>query len=169
MFTVSCAGGNMTRCRFPVSRAPYAGKALAVTVDGLQGGHSGIEINKGLGNASMLLGRVLCALKKTTAMRIDTVSGGLKDNAIPVKATAVVVVEDEAAARRVCEEMGRVFADELCVTDPAVRVSVEDAICELPMDEESTRKVVFLLTCAPNGVRQLPTCPKKRNVILSPP
>ena len=155
VFTVSCAGGNMSRCEFPVSRAPFVGKALSVTVDGLQGGHSGIEINKGLGNASMLLGRVLCALKKNTGLRIGAVTGGLKDNAIPVKANALVVVEDEAIARRVCEEMGRIFADELCVTDPAVRLSVGDAVCENPMDEESTRKVVALLTCAPNGVQHM--------------
>ena len=155
VFTVSCAGGNMSRCTFPVHRAPFGGKTLSVTVAGLQGGHSGIAIHKGLGNASMLLGRVLAALNQTAGLRIDSVRGGLKDNAIPVQATATVVVENEAAARKVCEEMGRIFADELYVTDPGVQVKVEDAVCKQPMDEASTGKVLTLLTCAPNGVQHM--------------
>ncbi len=155
VFTVSCAGGNMSRCTFPVRRVPFGGKALSITVEGLQGGHSGISIHKGLGNASMLLGRVLAVLNQTTGLRIDSVRGGLKDNAIPVQATATVVVENEAAARKVCEEMDRIFADELCVTDPGVQVKVEEAVCERPMDEASTGKVLTLLTCAPNGVQHM--------------
>lgn len=155
VFTVSCAGGNMSRCTFPVRRAPFGGKALSITVEGLQGGHSGISIHKGLGNANMLLGRVLAVLNQTAGLRIDSVRGGLKDNAIPVQATATVVVENEAAARKVCEEMGRIFADELCVTDPGVQVKVEEAACERPMDEASTGKVLTLLTCAPNGVQHM--------------
>ena len=41
VFTVGCAGGNLTQCTLPLTRAPYAGKALTVTVGGLRGGHSG--------------------------------------------------------------------------------------------------------------------------------
>ena len=47
IFTVSCAGGNNTISLLPLTRAPFAGTALQVTVGGLTGGHSGNEIDKG--------------------------------------------------------------------------------------------------------------------------
>ena len=47
VLTVSCAGGNVSVCTLPVTRAPFSGALLAVTVGGLLGGHSGAEIDKG--------------------------------------------------------------------------------------------------------------------------
>ncbi len=59
IFTVSCAGGCTATCVVPSPGAPFAGTALTVSVDGLTGGHSGAEIDKGRANANMLLGRIL--------------------------------------------------------------------------------------------------------------
>lgn len=155
VFTVSCAGGNLTCLNIPVEREAYNGTALTVAVRGLQGGHSGVEIDKGRGNAVMLLGRVLCAVEKRTDVRIISVAGGLKDNAIPVAAEAKLLVDDEAAARAVCAEMGAAFAAELCVTDPAVTVTVEGCEAAPAMDLASTRRIICLLTCAPNGIQAM--------------
>ena len=155
VFTVSCAGGNVSRCTIPVTRAPFEGTMLTITVDGLKGGHSGVEINQGRGNASMLLGRVLRALEKMTALRIASVQGGQKDNAIPVDACAAVVVEDEPASQAVCTAMNEALANELRVTDPGVRVTVAPGQCGIPMDQASTAKVICLLTCAPNGIQTM--------------
>ena len=58
VFTVGCAGGATARCVLPVTRTACAGHAMTVTVSGLRGGHSGSEIHKGRGNASILLGRI---------------------------------------------------------------------------------------------------------------
>ena len=51
VFTVGCAGGNVTTCLLPIARAPFQGSALTITISGLQGGHSGTEIHKGRANA----------------------------------------------------------------------------------------------------------------------
>ena len=83
VLTVSCAGGNVSVCTLPVTRAPFSGTALTVTVGGLLGGHSGAEIDKGRGNANLLMGRVLYAVGAHTPLRLVSVAGGLKDNAIP--------------------------------------------------------------------------------------
>ncbi len=56
VLTVSCAGGNVSVCTLPVTHAPFSGTALTVTVGGLLGGHSGTEIDKGRGNANLLMG-----------------------------------------------------------------------------------------------------------------
>ena len=153
VFTVSCAGGNVSTCLLPVTRAPFQGKGLTVTVSGLQGGHSGTEIHKGRANANMLMGRLLQAMAAVTGLRIASVSGGLKDNAIPSKAQARVVVADAAAAQAAAREMGARFAAEYRVTDPGVTVAVETAPAEEAMDGASTGKVLCMLTCLPNGVQ----------------
>lgn len=155
VLTVSCAGGNMSCCTIPVARESFAGTPLRITVDGLQGGHSGIEIHKGRGNANMLLGRILCATQQKTELRIAGIGGGLKDNAIPVSAFADVVAADEAAARAVCAELQEILRQEFRITDPGVTVSVSPWDCRTPMDGDSTRRVICLLTCAPNGIQAM--------------
>ena len=105
VFTVSCAGGNLTKCTLPVCRETFGAEFLTVTVGGLRGGHSGVEIDKGLGNACMLLGRVLTACGRETALRLVSVSGGLKDNAIPREASAVVAAADAREIRAVCARL----------------------------------------------------------------
>ena len=153
VFTVSCAGGNVSRMALPVSREACEGTALTIAVSGLKGGHSGVEIDRGRGNASMLLGRVLRAVQKQTALRIGSVTGGQKDNAIPVDAQAAVVAGDEAVVRAVCAAMEADLRNELRATDPGVTVTVTAGECALPMDQASTDRVVCLLCCAPNGIQ----------------
>ncbi len=152
VFTVSCAGGARANCRIPVARETFAGAALRLTVDGLLGGHSGAEIDKGRANASKLLGRVLYTLREKSDFRLCTVRGGMADNAIPVMSEAVIV-GDADAARAVAEEMERVLRDEYRATDPNVCVRVSACETELlPMSAGSTADVVTFLLCAPNGI-----------------
>ena len=153
VFTVSCAGGNVSTCQLPITRAPFQGSALTLTIGGLQGGHSGTEIHKGRANSNMLMGRLLQAMAGVTDLRIVAVNGGLKDNAIPIKTQAQVLVADAAAARAAAQEMAACFAAEYRVTDPNVAVSVEDGGAGEAMDAPSTKKVLCLLTCSPNGVQ----------------
>lgn len=152
VFTVSCAGGNLTHCTVPVRREAFDGTALHIEVKGLMGGHSGVEINKGRANANCQLGRVLYAVAKKTDMRIVTVNGGLKDNAIPISAAADVVVADKAVACAACEEMEAALKNEFRVTDPGVTVSVSETDSAVPMDLLSTDRVLCMLTCLPNGI-----------------
>ena len=155
VFTVSCAGGARANCRIPVAREPFPGATLRFTVEGLRGGHSGVEIGKGGANANKLLGRVLYALRGRAELRVCGVRGGMADNAIPTKAEAVLVC-DEGAARAAAEEMQRVFAAEYRATDPDIRVHcVPCASGYAPMSARSTEDAVTFLLCAPNGVRAM--------------
>ncbi len=155
VLTVSCAGGNISRLSVPVVREAFDGAAVKITVEGLQGGHSGVEIHKGRGNASMLLGRLLFAASRKTDLRIVSVNGGLKDNAIPVSAEAVVIAADAEAVKASCAALGEAFRSEFCMTDPDVTVHTADAEAALPMDKASTTKILTLLTCAPNGIIEM--------------
>ncbi len=153
VFTVSCAGGAGGKLVLPVKREAFLGAVATICVDGLAGGHSGVEIHKGRGNADMLLGRVLYAAAAKTALRIVSVEGGLKDNAIPSAAKAVVCVENKDALRQICAEMDDVLRHEYAVSDPGVCVTVCDGGDGTAMDEASTQRVICLLTCAPDGVQ----------------
>ena len=88
VFTVSCAGGCRAHGTLPVTREGFHGAGLHVSVEGLQGGHSGVEIHKGRANANVLLGRVLRAAAAVSDLRIVSVRGGVKDNVIPANAVA---------------------------------------------------------------------------------
>lgn len=155
IFTVSCAGGARADCCLPVTRSAFSAPVLEISVTGLVGGHSGAEIDKGRANSSMLLGRVLCALEEKTGLRVISVCGGLKDNAIPTGSVALVAA-DAAAAQAVCAEMDAAFKKEYRVNDPAITVSVRPAETDLlPLDESSSRSVVCMLACLPNGIQAM--------------
>ena len=153
IFTVSCAGGSMTKCTIPVRRSDFAGSVLTVTVSGLIGGHSGQEINKGRGNSSLLMGRALLAMSQATELRLVTVNGGLKDNAIPRETTATVLVADQQKACAAAEQLDAVLRDEYRITDMDVSLTVASGKSgETPMDADSTARCMCFLNCAPNGV-----------------
>lgn len=156
IFTVSCAGGNTSACLLPLTRAPFDGAGVTVAVGGLTGGHSGAEIHKGRANANVLMGRILRAAARRTELRLLRVDGGLKDNAIPVACTAQVVAADPQAVLDAVREMEAALRNEYRVTDPALWIRAEaSAATEEPMDERSTRRVLCMLACLPNGVQAM--------------
>ena len=156
ILTVSCAGGNVSVCTLPVTRAAFPGTALTVTVSGLLGGHSGAEIDKGRGNANQLLGRVLYAVGARTALRVVCVDGGLKDNAIPRESRAVITVADPDAAQTAIADMDAALRHEYAAADPDVFVRAEPAQPQMPpMNAASTQRAVCMLCCLPNGIQAM--------------
>lgn len=156
ILTVSCAGGNVSVCTLPVTRAAFSGTALTVTVGGLLGGHSGAEIDKGRGNANQLLGRVLYAVGARTALRVVCVDGGLKDNAIPRESRAVITVADPDAAQAAIAGMDAALRHEYAAADPDVFVRAEPVQPQMPpMDAASTQRAVCMLCCLPNGIQAM--------------
>ena len=157
IFTVSCAGGNRTYCRLPITREPVTGQAVTVKIAGLVGGHSGVEINKGRANADMLLGRLLTAIRSAMPCRILSVAGGQKDNAIPTEAEAGLFCGDTAALTALAAEWQTRLRHEYAPIEPGLTVTV--AACGEKtadaMTEESADRVLCLLLCVPNGVQAM--------------
>ena len=156
VLTVSCAGSTRAVCTLPVARVAYAGTVCRLAVDGLMGGHSGEEIHKCRANSNILMGRALTELMNATDLRLITVSGGAKDNAIPRDAVALVAVKDVEAAQRAAAALGEALKNEYRTADPDMVVKLAPANSDLvPMDEDSTRRVAAFLFCAPNGVQMM--------------
>ena len=116
-------------CVLPVRREVFAAPVQRITVQGLVGGHSGTEIDKGLGNGVQLMGRVLASVAEETELRLVEVCGGLKDNAIPNAAEAVLALreEDMPAAREIAAACEADFRKEYAAADPGVTVALEPA------------------------------------------
>ena len=93
---VGCAGGVDVTARRSYQQEPTPKDAVAykITVKGLQGGHSGMDIIKGLGNANKIMNRLLFHGFENHGLRISEIDGGGLRNAIPRESTAVVVVEE---------------------------------------------------------------------------
>ena len=85
---VSCAGGLSAITTIPVRYQEVSGEKYELVISGLNGGHSGAEIDKNRANANKLLGTFLYSLRKTTDYELISVQGGQKDNAITREAEA---------------------------------------------------------------------------------
>ena len=92
---VGCAGGiDITATRtYAEETTPEGVVGYTITVKGLQGGHSGMDIHKGLGNANKLMNRLLYGGFENYGLRIETIDGGSLRNAIPRESTATIVVD----------------------------------------------------------------------------
>lgn len=153
---VSCAGGATAVLHFPVLRRGAQGERYKITVSGLVGGHSGVEINKGRANADMLLSRVLKALfYADDSMRVITVRGGLKDNAIPVKSEACIVSKKEEEIKAVIDKLSSEILEEYKSADPDISISYEkinDGSDIYPLDEANNLAFIMAFSSLPNGV-----------------
>ncbi len=157
---VSCAGGVTAKAILPVTYVTEEGIGIELTITGLQGGHSGVEIDKGRGNACQLMGRILYTLRKEISFSLVSVEGGLKDNAIPREAKASIMLSDEAdvdVAKKCVDSLSKTFKQEYSVTDPDVEVICEpiDTCGGVMMDVDSTRRVIAALMNLPGGIQRM--------------
>ena len=94
-FLTGCAGGVTAECVLPVSYDVAEGVSYTLKLSGLQGGHSGSEIDKERANAVVEMGRILKKAEDSIDMGIVSLQGGLKDNAIPREVISEVLVMEE--------------------------------------------------------------------------
>ncbi|MBQ3545357.1 MAG: aminoacyl-histidine dipeptidase [Lachnospiraceae bacterium] len=181
---VSCAGGVTATCHLPVEYEDAEGMKVLIKVTGLTGGHSGVEIDKGRGNANRILGRVLYDLKEEFDFNIISVNGGLKDNAIPREAVAEIIVKNAgenlsgiktdllfAKLEKYISNYSKILENEYRLTDSDVKVVVEkydgnldentnvdfkiNISKEKVFTDDSTKKVITALVNLPGGIEKM--------------
>jgi dipeptidase D len=157
--TVSCAGGLRAYLRRKFTRTPKASVfKMKVAIRGLLGGHSGIDIIRGRGNANKILGRILNnVLRVSDEAEICELSGGAKDNAIPRESDCTLLfmagsTRDTAAG--VVTRTEKEIKDELKETDPDFRVEITmlDDTNANSIGRDMTHAIVHLISLAPDGV-----------------
>ena len=159
VFTVSCAGGVRVDSFLPGVREPLDGEVgYAVTLSGLLGGHSGVEIDKGRGNANHLMGRALyMALDICPGLRVADIRGGAADNVICRDCTATVAVPaaDAAAFEAFIRDFEQVLQNEYAIGDPGLTLTCAPAELAAALDAETTERMLRVLFTLPQGVQEM--------------
>lgn len=155
IFTVSCAGGARGTICLPVSRHAVYGPCIKLTVEGLRGGHSGVEIHKNLANANKVMGELLGRIQKRMPICITKLSGGAKDNAIPrsCQVTFVAMGMYPEQINDIASELQNEVREQYDEPDAIVRGDNVDALGGNALSTEDSAKLVALLNGAPNGVQ----------------
>ena len=156
---IGCAGGKVTVCTLPYTAvaAPEGLIYYKVSVGGLKGGHSGMEIGLGRANANQQLARFLCALGDEMAYELAEIDGGGLANAIPRDAYAVIGVsaEDVKRLRDMAVEFNGTMHSELgMVENPEFEFKAEEVDPrETVIDSKTAHNLVKAVFAAPNGVQ----------------
>lgn len=155
---VSCAGGLTATCKFDICKIGVASdkECMKLKVCNATGGHSGVEIDKESANATKLMGRLLYGLYEKVKYNLVSVDGGLKDNAIPRVAEAIIFVDKDSVDKvnAIVDEYKSIFINEYRSTDPELDVvaAAFDSRENQAMDDESTKNIIDVLMLLPNGV-----------------
>mgnify|MGYP000849562306 CR=1 FL=1 len=153
---IGCAGGIDTVIKLPLSLEDNsAGKGFIVKVSGLKGGHSGDDINKGLGNANKILNRLLWESVRKFKLRLTSFNAGNLRNAIAREGEALVSIPSEFASDFLnhATRFNEVVRSEYKITEPDLKVQVSEV--ENPakiMTSEVRDKLLNSLYACPHGV-----------------
>ena len=146
-FTVGCAGGVCVDLSLPVKTENCGNNGYKIEVSGLAGGHSGEEIHKGRLNAIKVLGEFLATLED---VRISEISGGDKDNAIPVYSSAVISFAGDV------NKVAREFRDKTVIpADEGLKITVTPQVCSCFCTLDSSKRIIDLLCALPCGVQKM--------------
>ena len=154
VLTAGCAGGENLVLTMQLPCEPADGTVLALSVSGLTGGHSGSCIQFGRANADVLMLRVLRRLAMTQKIRLISLEGGTKHNAIPRNSRAVIAVSDPAAAQAEILQLETLLKKEFEVTDPELQLTAAEETGEVPasLTGAGTHALLSLLSSLPDGV-----------------
>lgn len=156
IFTVSCAGGATATMTLPGERKAVYGPCIRLSVDGLQGGHSGMEINKNRANANKVMGEFMSRIQNLMPLCLTSFSGGAKDNAIPRSCQANLVAMGINLERinGIAEQLQAEVRANFDEPEATVQAFDVDALGGNALTTECTAKVIALLCASPNGVQQ---------------
>jgi dipeptidase D len=157
---VGCAGGIDVTAKGNYFAKPtnHHQTAYQIIVKGLQGGHSGMDIHKGLGNANKIMNRLMYKTHENFGLHISEINGGGLRNAIPRESSAIIVIELEHETNflKYLQSVTEVIKTEFRTMEPHLTIVAEKT--ELPkevMNPESQIKLINAIYAACNGVYRM--------------
>ncbi|HOO38825.1 MAG TPA: aminoacyl-histidine dipeptidase [Deltaproteobacteria bacterium] len=158
IFYIGCAGGRNTditlECTLTDPPAGYVPASIAVT--GLRGGHSGIDINKGRGNAIKLVNRFIKGTIKTVPFHLASIEGGSRHNVIPRDARAMVYLDEQTmpVLKDAASRWTSIFARELEGIDEKVKITVlpDPSAPQRVIVPEDVARILDMISILPHGV-----------------
>lgn len=155
--TAGCAGGIRSEISLEGEKTANENPCLTLTISGLHGGHSGVDIALGRANANRLMARILLRFAEDTSFRLVSVAGGSKDNAIPRDCEATFAIADVAGAKEKIAAICGEIASELSVEDKNFAVAVTETVSKKAFDHDFSRRFVALMNHCDNGVYAMST------------
>jgi dipeptidase D len=157
----SCAGGVRSKVKLPINwvelQSDY--KYVSIKIKGLKGGHSGMEIVKGRGVASKLLGRVLFDVANDIDFYLADIKAGAKMNAIPRNAEATLLINDIEVNKvsKLVDKWNEIFKNELKGIDDQVllEMSILEGKSKKVFSKKTRNKVLNILMAMPQGVQTM--------------
>ena len=157
VLTVSCAGGE----DFTVTASPDLkktdGAAVTLVIEGLKGGHSGVEIDKGRVNSNILAGRILRELSLQTDFDIISVKGGDKGNAIPLRTEILVTTTDANGFIASASKIAEGIRTEISAREPDFNLSIAPLKekCTTALSDSFKQRLIYALCLTPNGICEM--------------
>ena len=161
VFTVGCAGGGSVNITLPVTWNVQKQDEVIfeLKVSGLQGGHSGEDINKFRTNANKLIARLLDEIQRNVPIRLSILKGGTARNAIPRDAEAVFVCPSDKAefCKEVFFALQSTVQSELAKTESGLVLSQNEINSKSirAISQAETQAAIRLLTALPHGVSSM--------------
>jgi len=158
--TIGCAGGvDVTATgEYTQEETPSGLQSFKITIKGLSGGHSGMDIHKGLGNANKLMNRLLTEIDKSMDVRIHWIDGGGLRNAIPRESVAVVGITSDGipSLENIVSSVGGNLVDEHTTTDENLEVVLEPVdIIGKVLDSTFQKQILRSVYACPSGIYRM--------------
>lgn len=152
---IGCAGGKDVEITLRGDLEDFQGPGVCLEVNGLNGGHSGMEINSDNANAIKLAARLCRQLQDLPGARLASFRGGSKHNAIPREATAVMTVDDPARAATLCSILRKDFLDEYTGIEETIAVKCTEVEVKGRLTEKHSSIFIDTLLALPHGVEKM--------------
>ena len=154
---IGCAGGQNTivKIKYGQKDVPDNTSAIELKVTGLKGGHSGLDINTGRGNAIKIIARLLHELNYKFGIRLVNINGGSKHNAIPRECFAVMRAAKKTKDQILSyiENYNNIVKAELANVEPNLNVTASEIKSRSKViDKSSAANIINSLYSVPNGV-----------------
>ncbi len=158
VYVVSCAGGQRIDLQLPITyiECDKNLKAYEININGLLGGHSGMDVSKEKANANKLIGRVLCEiLNEAKEFAISQVSGGQQDNAIPRESVAKVLVNKDFDMKALIAKMQENFNNEYELSDKDINIDLTETEVTKCLSLKDSKRIISSILLMPNGIQNM--------------
>ncbi len=157
--TIGCAGGiDITASgSYAEESCPENYVGCQLTVSGLNGGHSGMDIHKGLGNANKIMNRILYECAQKYAIRLSSVDGGSLRNAIPRESVAEFAIPstDEKSVTSFIDELSEAIKAEYQSTDPDLTITYQKHEIVKVGSTEFQKQITSAIYATQNGIYRM--------------
>ena len=153
---IGCAGGvDVTATQnYPLQNAD--GSVVKIEIKGLQGGHSGMDIHKGFGNANILLARLLFIGIGEQNLQLISIDGGGLRNAIPREATAIFTVKDSAGFIENANALKKEIEEEFAAIEKDLNITIDlSSSANKALSAGDSQKIILALKAVHNGVYRM--------------